>query len=227
MAVGDLAYFNGTTAEFTNCYGPRWGRHKIRTSPAVGNHEYGSPGAGPYWIYFGDAAGPAGLGYYSYQLGNWHIVVLNSSVDASTGSPQIAWLRDDLFAHRTTPCTLAYWHHPRFTSGPSGGGFMGDAWRTLHEFGADVVVSGHDHGYERFAPQDPDGRSDPARGLTEFVVGTGGAPLYQFGAIRPNSVVRMSAYGVIQFTLTAGAYSWQFVQAVNSTVRDPGAALCH
>jgi hypothetical protein len=226
FAAGDLAYFSGTQAEFETCYGPRWGRHLGRTRPAAGNHEYESPGATPYYAYFGAAAGPSGLGYYSYGLGNWHIVVLNSNVPASSGTAQNAWLRDDLTTNRSA-CTLAYWHHPRFTSGPSGGGIMLDTWRTLYEFGVDVVVNGHDHGYERFAPQDPDGRIDAVKGITQFVAGTGGAPLYVFGAARANSQTRVSAYGVLELTLLVSSYQWRFIEAVNEFPRDIGTAVCH
>jgi hypothetical protein len=226
MALGDETYFSGTAAEFANCYGPRWGRHKGRTRPAAGNHEYLTPGAAPYYAYFGGAAGPAGLGFYSYELGNWHIVVLNSNIESGEGSEQLQWLREDLGQSRAK-CTLSYWHHPRFSSGPSGGNVMIDAWRVLYEAGADVVISGHDHVYERFSPQDPDGRPDFQRGITEFVVGTGGAPLYSFVTRQPNSVAQASVYGVLSLTLELGVYSWSFLEAPAETLRDIGRGFCH
>jgi hypothetical protein len=225
-ALGDQAYFSGTAAEFANCYGPRWGRHKGRTRPAAGNHEYITPGAAPYYAYFGAAAGPAGLGYYAYELGNWHIVVLNSNIESGEGSEQLQWLRDDLGQSRAK-CTLAYWHHPRFSSGPSGGNVMTEAWRVLYTAGADVVISAHDHLYERFAPQDPEGRLDFQRGITEFVVGTGGAPLYGFVTRHPNSVAQASVYGVLLLTLELGTYSWSFLEAPAETLRDIGRGFCH
>ena len=226
FAAGELAYFSGTAAEFANCYGPRWGRHKSRTRPAVGNHEYESPGAGPYYNYFGAAAGPSGLGYYSYELGNWHIVVLNSNIPSSEGSEQLRWLREDLTSHKTA-CALAYWHHPRFTSGPSTGNVMLEAWRVLYEHDVDVVINGHDHIYERFAPQDPDGRSDPAKGITEFVAGTGGAPLYSIAGIARNSVIREIVYGILILQLDPTTFGWTFKEATNEVLRDSGRVLCH
>jgi hypothetical protein len=226
FAAGDLAYSRGSTEEFANCYGPRWGRHKFRTRPAAGNHEYESPGAVPYYNYFGEAAGRFGEGYYSYTLGNWHIVVLNSNIPATSGSAQLAWLRLDLLDNPSA-CTLAYWHHPRFTSGPSGGGVMLDAWLTLYELGVDVVINGHDHGYERFAPQDPSGRPDPSRGIAEFVIGTGGKALYAFGPVQPNSQRRISAFGIGQFLLLPTSYEWSFIEAGTEAIRDFGSANCH
>lgn len=233
-ALGDNAYERGTPGEYAACYEPTWGRHRGRTRPAVGNHEYMTPGAQGYYAYFGPSAGDPGRGYYSYELGSWHVVVLNSNCDevggCQAGSPQEAWLRADLAAH-PTPCTLGYWHHPRFSSGNVHGdnAFMHDLWRTLQDLGADLVLTGHEHNYERFAPQDADARADPGRGLREFVVGTGGHDrLYEFGPPRANSEFRATGtYGVLKLTLHSGGYDWQFLPTPGSTLTDTGSGACH
>lgn len=231
-ALGDNAYETGTSQEYQDCYDPAWGRHKARTRPAPGNHEYFTPGATGYFGYFGALAGDPLRGYYSYGLGDWHVVVLNSNCaevgGCQAGSPQEAWLRADLSAH-DNPCVLAYWHHPRFNSGAVHGSaaFMRDLWQTLMDFGADIVLAGHEHLYERFAPKDADGALDP-RGPRSFVVGTGGRSLYSFGAPLPGSEARdSSTFGVLRLTLNAGSYSWQFVAAAPGTFSDSGAAACH
>jgi hypothetical protein len=222
-ALGDLAYPSGTPEQFRDCYDPAWGRHRGRTRPVPGNHDYETPGAVGYFGYFGAAAGPPGRGYYSYDLGAWHIVTLNSNVAADGGSPQIAWLRRDLDASRR-PCTLAYWHHPLFSSGPNGANpRMREAWRLLDDAGADVVLAGHDHLYERFAPQDAGGFADP-NGIRQFTVGTGGVPLYPVAAAQANSEVRISAFGVLKLTLTGDSYAWAFVPL--SGPGDGGSARC-
>ena len=225
FTLGDNAQVLGTMEEFRDCYGPTWGRHKHRTRPAPGNHDYEAPGAIPYYDYFGPNAGLPGAGYYSFDLGAWHIVALNSNIPVSAGSAQGRWLHADLSAHRGR-CTLAYWHHPRFSSGPHGDqGQMRDFWQILHDAGADVVLSGHDHTYERFAPQDADGFPDATHGIRQFVVGTGGARLYEFGTVRPNSEVRIRALGVLKLTLSAGQYEWEFVPEQGPG--DFGTASCH
>jgi hypothetical protein len=189
FTVGDHAYPDGTAAQFSDCYGPNWGRHKNRTRPSPGNHDYHVSGAAGYFNYFGAAAGDPAMGYYSYNLGAWHIIALNSEISHSAGSAQEQWLRADLAANPNI-CTLAYWHAPRFSSGQHGNKASSQAlWQALYEYGADVVLNGHDHIYERFAPQNPNGQAD-ARGIREFVVGTGGAALYSFGSIQPNSQAR-------------------------------------
>jgi acid phosphatase type 7 len=235
FTTGDNAYFNATAADFRNCYDPRWGRHKSRTYPSPGNHEYGSPGALPYFDYFGDRAGPRGAGFYSYTLGNWHIISLNSEVGVSQGQEQYIWLRSDLEANRAaeqatrTRCTLAYWHHPLFTSGPSGGtsGRMRDIWNLLYEFGVDVAVTGHDHLYERHAPQDGLGRRD-AFGIQEFIVGTGGAPLYNAGPPMPTSLFRLKAHGVLMLTLRDVGYDSVFIEAGTELQHDSTVGnICH
>ena len=152
---------------------------------------------------------------------------LNSSIQATEGSPQLAFLRDDLTLNRTARCTAVYWHHPRFTSGPSGGNVMLDVWRVLYDNNVDIVINGHDHFYERFAPQDPDGRNNPARGIREFIVGSGGAMLYPFVTMRPNSEVRIAQYGVLKLTLGPGGYEWAFVQAGTESILDSGTGTCH
>jgi 3',5'-cyclic AMP phosphodiesterase CpdA len=230
FTVGDHAYPTGTAAQFRDCYDPTWGRHKARTRPAPGNHDYLTGNAKAYFDYFGDNAGPDRRGYYSYTLGTWHIISLNSSIPADRRSKQIEWLRSDLKEH-PAQCTLAYWHVPVFSSGPHGSDlqeatYMREAWRALYESGADVVINGHDHLYERFAPQDLKGKADP-KGIREFVVGTGGGGLYEFRWTRPNSEVRSNrSYGVLALILGATDYSWEFVSAAGEPFRDAGTASC-
>jgi len=226
FTAGDDAYFSGAASEFQNCYNASWGRHRGRTRPAPGNHEYGSAGAAPYFSYFGSNAGPSGLGYYSFDLGGWHIISMNSNVQADAGSAQAAWLRADLAQNAATKCTAAIWHHPLYSSGQNGNqGVMHDVYKILYDANADLVLTGHDHVYERFAPQDADGRFDNARGIREFVVGTGGVPLYNFNPPQPNSEVRIRNWGVIKLTLTSTQYQWDFIPV--SGQGDSGVTLCH
>jgi hypothetical protein len=227
FAAGDNAYFSGSGDEYANCYEPTWGRHKSRTRPAPGNHEYVSPGAAPYYAYFGANAGPSGRGYYSYDLGAWHIVSLNSNVAVTAGSAQEQWLRADLAAN-PTQCTLAYWHHPYFSSGIHGDNpYMRDIYQALYDFGADVVVTRHDHDYEQFHRQNPDGVLD-ANGIKEFVVGTGGTTLRPFDAVpHPNTAVRDSAtHDVLKLTLRPTSYDWNFVPIAGDTFTDSGSRDC-
>lgn len=228
FVLGDNAYFGGTAREYRDCYDATWGGEKFRTRPVLGNHEYeGGNAGGPYFDYFGTNAGFAGQGYYSFPLGtNWHAIALNSNIPASENSPQGQWLKGDLAASRTK-CTIAYWHHPLFTSGQNGPQvFMRDIWRLLYSAGADVVLNGHDHLYERFAPQDADGRLDPQRGMREFIVGTGGAFLYNFVTMAANSEHRLRAFGVLKLTLETDSYQWQFIQT-NGAIGDSGTGQCH
>jgi hypothetical protein len=229
FTAGDNAYDDGTPAEYTDCYGPSWGRHKSRTKPTIGNHEYQTPDAAGYFGYFGTAfgTGPT-IGYYSYNLGAWHIVVLNSNIAMSAGSPQENWLRADLAAH-PAKCTLAMWHHPRFSSGEHGSSTASQPlWQALYDAGADVVVSGHDHDYERFSPQTSDGEVDAARGLRQFVVGTGGGALYGFDHPAANSEVKNNAtLGVLKLTLYPDRYDWKFVPVAGSSFTDAGTGRCH
>jgi acid phosphatase type 7 len=232
IAIGDLAYPDGTPANFA-CYDKTWGREKARTRPAVGNHEFHSAGATYYFQYFGEAAGDASKGYYSYELGTWHIVVLNSECaqvgGCGVGSAQEKWLREDVKAHPTA-CTLAYFHKPLFSSGGAHGDDLSvkPLWDALYEGGADVVVNGHDHDYERFAPQTPEGKADAAHGIREFVVGTGGKNHRPFGATDANSEVRdADAFGVLKLMLLPGRYQWEFVPEEGKTFRDSGEGTCH
>jgi hypothetical protein len=232
MAVGDLAYPDGSKENFT-CYDKTWGRAKSRTRPAPGNHEFHSSGATPYFDYFGAAAGDPKTGYYSYELGTWHIIVLNSECKdlggCEAGSPQEKWLRADLVAHPAA-CTLAYWHKPLFSSGGTHGNDLTvkPLWQALYEADADLVIAGHDHDYERFAPQTPDGTADLARGIREFVVGTGGKNHRPFGDPKPNSEVRdATAFGVLKLTLKPGGYEWQFIPEAGKSFTDSGSGNCH
>ena len=231
FTVGDHAYPSGAAKQFQDCYDPSWGRHKARTRPSPGNHDYLTANAKPYFDYFGESAGPERRGYYSYALGTWHIVSLNSAIAAGRRSPQVEWLRKD-FTDHPAACTLAYWHSPVFSSGPHGReaqatGHMREVWRVLYEFGADVVVNGHDHVYERFAPQDPKGKPDPTKGIRQFVVGTGGAGLYNLRQVRRNSEARGArSYGVLKLTLGATDYAWEFVVGAGEQFQDSGTAAC-
>ena len=230
--LGDTAYSNGTPDEFARCYEPTWGRHKARTRPAVGNHEYGTPGAAGYFGYFGAAAGEAGKGWYSYDLGAWHVIALNtdcSLVGCQAGSEQEQWLRADLAANGAR-CTVAYMHHPRFSSATVHGGSaaVDPLWRALEADGAELALAGHDHAYERFAPQTATGALDVERGVRQFVVGTGGRPLYAFGPPEPNSEVRdNTTWGVLHLRLRDGRYDWRFVGRPGSSFTDSGTSACH
>jgi hypothetical protein len=228
LTAGDNAYESGTYDEFMRCYDPSWGRHRSRTRPAPGNHEYLTPAAAGYFQYFGPAAGDSSKGYYSYDIGSWHIVVINSSADVTSGSPQEQWLREDLASHPAL-CTLAYWHYPRFSSGLEGDHpEMQAIWQALYDAGADVVISGHDHDYERFGPQTPSGLPDPIRGIREFVVGTGGKSLLAFQNNAPNSQVRDNTmFGVLLLMLYDDHYEWEFVPTESGRFRDAGADTCH
>lgn len=228
FTAGDHAYPNGTRGQFAACYDPAWGRHKARTRPTPGNHDYRVPGAASYFDYFGTRAGERGRGWYAYDLGGWRVYALNSNVAEGIGSEQEAWLRADLAAHPTR-CALAYWHHARFSSGPHGTSTRTAAhYQALYDAGAELVVVGHDHTYERFAPQAPDGRADAGRGLREFVVGTGGGPLYDFRTPQPNSEFRYNAgYGVLKLTLYPRGYAWQFLGGNGGRVLDSGTGACH
>ena len=226
FTTGDNVYPDGTSSQFNDCYGPTWGRHKNRTKPSPGNHDYHTSGASGYFNYFGSAAGDSSKGYYSYNLGAWHIISLNSEIAQSAGSAQEKWLRADLAANPKT-CTLAYWHKPRFSSGQHGNISASQAlWQALYDYGADVVLNGHDHTYERFAPQNPNGQADP-KGIREFVVGTGGAGLYSFTSNQPNSQVRNNTtYGVLKLTLHSTSYDWQFIPIAGQNFTDSGSANC-
>jgi Calcineurin-like phosphoesterase len=239
FTAGDLAYEDGSWADFNGCYNPTWGRHKDRTRPAPGNHEYVTPGAAEYFTYFDDAyfgnpaAGTRGQGYYSYNLGAWHIVVLNSNCakvgGCDSGSAQGIWLDRDLRDHATN-CTLAYFHHPLFTAGPHQPAeeSVQPLWETLYAHGVDVVVVGHDHNYQRFKPQDPDGNLDLQGGIRQFIVGTGGRE-HRTPTRNPATLEakRHDTYGVLKLTLHPTSYGWKFVPEAGKTFTDSGSAACH
>lgn len=231
FTLGDNVYRSGTAAEFRDCYTPTWGRHLERTRPALGNHDFKSPHADPYFAYFGAAAGPDGRGWYSYDLNAWHIVVLDSNCSAtggcSAGSAQLAWLRADLAAHPGAH-VLAYWHHPRFSSGKHGPSLDPQPfWEVLYSAGAEIILNGHDHDYERFAPQDPWGRPDVDFGIRSFVVGTGGTALRPRAMTADNSEVFSTTYGVLKLTLRGDGYDWQFVAIPGETFTDSGSGPTH
>ena len=232
FTVGDNAYERGTEDEFERCYGPSWGRFRHRTRPTPGNHDYGSRDAEPYFAYFGPAAGSVGEGWYAYDLGPWRVYALNSNCGqiggCGPGSPQLAWLERDLRANPRR-CIAAYWHHPRFTTGRRGNDeAMASVWRVLHGAGAELVVAGHEHVYERFAPRGPDGEPDPERGIRQFVVGTGGASPHGFGRAHPTLEVRESGtFGVLELRLEADGYRWQFHPTEGGSFKDSGSGRCH
>ncbi|TWD84753.1 calcineurin-like phosphoesterase family protein [Kribbella amoyensis] len=232
FTAGDNAYEDGSAKDFSSCYQPSWGKQRDRTRPAAGNHEYHTHGAEAYFQYFGSAAGDPSKGYYSYDLGGWHVVVLNSNCDDVGGcaadSAQARWLREDLAAH-PAKCALAYWHHAYFTSGDhhEPAEFMRPLVDELSDGGVDVVVAAHNHNYERFAPQTPD-RVPAENGLRAFVVGTGGASLNGFGKPQPNSEAREAkTYGLLKLTLDQGTYTWEFVPVPDEKFTDVGKGTCH
>jgi hypothetical protein len=259
MAVGDNAYELGSPLDYAKCYDPTWGRFRDRTRPAPGNHEYLTPAAAGYYGYFGGRSAPP-LGYYSYDLDAWHLVVINSTTqvyacwppeadEIPPGFPSLpvplmpgpaagracvgdiaqqAWLAADLVSHRGAKCTAVYFHHPRFSSGMHGNQYqMQKIWDIMYANGVDVVVSGHDHMYERFAPQDPDARPDPSSGIRQFTVGTGGAEFYSVSTRQPNSeVIINDKHGVIALALGDGEYAWAF-ETTDRAVADAGSGRCH
>jgi hypothetical protein len=227
---GDIAYPDGTAAQFRDCYDPAWGRHKDRTRPAPGNHEYGSPGAAPYFAYFGASAGPPGLGYYRYRTAAWTVFSLNSNTEGVERMMQLDWLRRELAA-QSSLCTIAYFHHPLFSSGPHGTvptmPVVVDFWRELYGAGVDVIISAHEHFYERFSPQTPNGAVDLQFGLRQFIVGTGGAPLTQPVRRVANSETVLSTFGVLRLTLEGQSYRWDFLSADGGAILDSGTGQCH
>lgn len=231
FTLGDNAYEKGTRAEF-ECYDETWGRFKDRTRPAPGNHEFDTTDAEPYFEYFGEAAGTGPQGYYAYDAGRWRVYVLNSECKPAggcdTGDEQLRWLASDLDSN-PRHCVLAMWHHPLFSSGRHGNHpKMRDVWRVLYDAGADLVLNGHDHTYERFAPQTPQGEPDPDRGIREIIVGTGGKSHYPFPDIQPNSEVRdNTSFGVLKLTLSPGSYHWEFLPVEADGFTDSGAGTCH
>jgi hypothetical protein len=231
--TGDNVYEDGTATEFANCYDPTWGRHKARTKPVAGNHEYQTPGATGYYNYFGAAAGDPSKGYYSFDVGDWHAIVLNSNCSQVGGcgatSAQATWLRADLAANPAT-CTVALLHHPRFTSSrTSPDGATLALYQALYDAGADLVLGGHYHNYERFAPQTPAGAADSVFGVREFVVGTGGRSLVGFsgGAMANSQVRNSSTFGVLKLTLHPTSYDFAFIPIAGQSFTDSGSGSCH
>src|SRR5215211_6802175 len=241
LAIGDNAYMEGSLSQYNDCYGPTWGQFKARTKPTIGNHEYRTSGASGYYDYFGAAAGERGKGYYSYNRGAWHIITLDSECRyLATGfidgpslcssqqqADMIAWFEADLAAN-STACTLAYFHHPRFSSGYGGNSLETQPiWDDLYAAHADVVLAGHNHIYERFARQNPSGALDTSRGIRQFTVSTGGIERGGIGTIKANSQVRdTTAYGVLKLTLNSTSYSWKFVPEAGKTFTDSGTTSC-
>ena len=227
LTIGDNAYNSGTAQEFADCYAPSWGRHLARTHPSAGNHDYLTANAQGYFDYFGSRAGDPSKGYYSFDLGDWHLIALNSNIDMLAGSEQLTWLARDL-AVSAGECSLAYWHHPLFSSGTHGNDpRFRDAWAVLRAGGVDAVLNGHDHDYERFTPQDPDGGLDSLSGIQEFVVGTGGKALRPFGQVAANSEFRDSDYfGVLLMRLYVDRYEWEFRTVGGPVVADSGGMAC-
>jgi acid phosphatase type 7 len=228
LGLGDHQYPSGALVDFNAYYDPTWGRVKAKTYPAPGNHEYQTSGAAGYFAYFGDRAGPAGRGYYSFNVGSWHLISLNSEISTAAGSAQETWLKDDLAAN-SQRCTLAYWHKPLFSSGPHGNNpSVKPLWDALYAAGIEVVLAGHDHDYERFAPQTPSGSADATRGIREFVVGTGGKEHYSISSTKPNSQVHNTdTFGVLRLTLHPDGYDWKFLPEVGKTFTDSGTSPCH
>jgi calcineurin-like phosphoesterase family protein len=223
FTTGDNAYESGTLTQYTNCYDPTWGRYKARTKPVPGNHEYQTANATGYFQYFNNIPS-----YYAYNLGSWRIYALNSEIDVSASSTQVAWLQNDLAAN-PSQCVLAYWHKPRWSSGSTHGSTAGmqTLWQILSNAGAELVLNGHEHNYERFAEMNASGAA-AAPGLREFVVGTGGINHYNFGTILPASQVRNSStFGVLKLTLHASSYDWQFIPVAGSGFTDSGSTNCH
>ena len=226
LALGDNAYDRGTLPEFEACYGPTWGRHKRRTRPTPGNHEYFTDGASSYFQYFGPAAGPAGKGYYSFDLGSWHIVSLNSERDTGTRGAQIRWLKRDL-ARNHAVCVLAYWHRPRWSSGQyDDHAYLAPFWNALYDARADVVLAGHDHNYQRYPRMNKRGSVDPVRGVRSFVVGTGGRRLYRLRWDPRRQAENDRVWGILRLTLRPKSYGWRFIPVSGASYSDSGSTPC-
>ena len=231
LGLGDLQYQMGAYSAFIGSYDLSWGRVKSITKPAPGNHEYETTGASGYYKYFGAAAGDPSKGYYSYDVGTWHLVALNSNcgvVSCSKGSAQETWLRADLAAHPAA-CTLVYWHHPMYSSGEHGDNpSVAALYQAAYDGGVDVALAGHDHDYERFAPQNPAGQVDTAKGIREFVAGTGGKSHYAITTVHANSQVHNdNTFGVLELTLHTDSYDWKFHPIAGATFTDSGTQRCH
>jgi 3',5'-cyclic AMP phosphodiesterase CpdA len=234
LTLGDNQYQSGSLPEYTAFYSRTWGApaHKSRTYPAPGNHEAASGVAANYCAYFRSGANgaaavdpcPDGRPFYSFELGTWHLVSLNSS-SGTIDAAQRAWLRADLAAH-PSQCTLAYWHHPRFSGGSHGSNTLDGVWAELTAAGVEVVLSGHDHNYQRFAPMNDAGEVDPVSGVRQFVVGTGGGAHYPVSAIGGQEVGHTGTFGVLRLTLLPGGYAWRFLPEAGQTFTDSGSDVC-
>jgi hypothetical protein len=230
LTLGDNQYEDGTLGQYWASFDPSWGPLRGIMHPAPGNHEYQTRNAEGYYAYFGDAAGPPDQGYYGSSLPGWRLIALNSNCSpvggCGTGSPQEHWLRSELAAH-PDDCILAYWHEPRFSSSYHGSSSAyAPFWRALYDYRADLVLNGHDHAYERMAPQDPGGRATDD-GIRSFVVGTGGRSLYRFDSPIRTSEVRIARFGVLKLILRPGSYDWQFIGIEGVGVLDEGSGICH
>jgi len=233
FTAGDNAFPNGTARDY-ECFGSSWGQHRAKLYGVLGNHEYDTGSADAAFDWFGDRAGPRGLGYYSLDIGDWHIIVLNDNsnhVSWSAGSTQEQWLRADLAANTRT-CTMAIWHAPAFLSSNTDGftsrGSVRHIWQLLYNAGVDVVVNGHQHHYERMAPLDPNGQLDSARGIRQFNAGNGGESVVMpTAAIHPRSEVRSIAYGVLKLRLRAADYDWSYAAVPGESFTDTGTGACH
>jgi hypothetical protein len=234
FTLGDNAYEEGTARQFATWYRPTWGRFRARTRPTPGNHDYRTRNASGYFGYFGARAGEPAKGYYSYEAGAWHVVVLNTNgegacatIACNGGSAQERWLRADLAAS-TKQCTLAYWHHPRYSIGPQGTTSVTRAlWEALYDDGVELALAGNDHNYQRWKPLDDDGEVDAAEGIRSFVVGTGGKTPDGFGSHPNVEIANAGTPGVLKLTLEQGGYDWQFVPVAGKTFTDSGSGTCH
>ncbi|MFZ6743311.1 metallophosphoesterase family protein [Undibacterium sp. JH2W] len=228
ITLGDNTYPIGSPEEFSRCYEPTWGRFKDKTLPAPGNHEYGMPKALGYYNYFGELAGPDRRGYYATRLGKWLVLSLNSNLDETQMEVQLSWLKEELAANKLK-CTLAFWHHPAYSSGGHGNNKnMQDVWKILSAAKADIVLSAHDHNYERFAPLDANGDRDDKNGIRSFIVGTGGAKLTPMFIAKGVTEIRdNSTHGVLKLSLHEKSYEWEFMPVPGQSFSDKGQAACH
>lgn len=226
LALGDLAYPKGRPEDFANCFAPAWGTLNARLIPVPGNHEYGTPGAAGYFEYFGSAAGEPGRPWHSRRIGAWRIIGLDSNLEGAAAQAQVRWLEQELTASREK-CVLAFYHHPRHSSGHHGDQLRVEAlWQTLARHGTTLVLAGHDHHYERFAPRDGSGAPNP-RGIRSFIVGTGGARLYDIAPpVAPSEFTWNRGWGVLRLTLETDTYRWQFMPSDGSASPDSGLGKC-
>jgi acid phosphatase type 7 len=230
LILGDLAYHNGNTQEFNGCYALTWGKFMDRSFPSPGNHEYVTPNAAGYFDYFGSRAGPDRRGYYSASIGKWRVFSLNSNVPMDAASPQAAWFKSEMTSSTQPKCTIAIWHHPPYSSSERGANLPArDLWKMVVDSGVDIVLNGHEHLYERFAPMDREGVAAPeSNGTRLFVVGSGGySGLYKFAAVTPTSEVRYNAsHGIMKLSLYAEKYEWEFLPTAAGVVGDKGSGTC-